>query len=86
MAGCEPELALLHQLSPSCGSAIDAGANEGPFTYPLAELYDRLYAFEINLTFSRPSATVISGQGKLIPGRAVHELCLPSRRERIAVE
>ena len=85
MAGCEPELALLHQPGPSCGSAIDAGANQGPFICPLAELYDWLYSFEINLTFSRSSATVDTGQGNLIPGRAVHELCLPSRCERIAV-
>ena len=45
---CEPELARLHQLGPNRGTAIDAGANEGLFTYRLAALYSRVHAFEIN--------------------------------------
>lgn len=50
--GCEPELALLHQLGPNRGTAIDAGANEGLFTYRMAALYDRVHAFEINPTLA----------------------------------
>jgi FkbM family methyltransferase len=48
VAGCEPELALLHRLGANRGTAIDAGANQGLFTYRLAGLYDRVHAFEIN--------------------------------------
>ena len=36
------------QLGPNRGTAIDAGANEGLFTYRLAALYSRVHAFEIN--------------------------------------
>lgn len=50
--GCEPELAHLHQLGPNRGTAIDAGANEGLFTYRLSTLYNRLFAFEINPTLA----------------------------------
>jgi FkbM family methyltransferase len=50
--GCEPELALLHQLGPNRGTAIDAGANEGLFTYRLSTLYNRVHAFEINPTLA----------------------------------
>ena len=46
--GCEPELSQLHRLGPNRGVAIDAGANEGLFSYRLARLYDRVHAFEIN--------------------------------------
>ena len=50
--GCEPELAQLHQLGPNHGTAIDAGANEGLFTYRLSTLYNRVHAFEINPTLA----------------------------------
>ena len=46
--GCEPELSFLHRLGPNRGSAIDAGANNGLFTYRLAKLYSQVHAFEIN--------------------------------------
>jgi FkbM family methyltransferase len=46
--GCEPELAMLHRLGPNRGVAIDAGANEGLYTYRLAQLYSQVHAFEIN--------------------------------------
>lgn len=48
LGGCEPELAAIHRLGPNRGAAIDAGANEGLFTYRLAGLYERVHAFEIN--------------------------------------
>jgi FkbM family methyltransferase len=48
LRGCEPELGILDRLGPSRGTAVDAGANEGLYTYRLANLYDRVQAFEIN--------------------------------------
>lgn len=44
----EPELNCLARLGPNRGVAIDAGANEGLYTYGLSRLYDAVHAFEIN--------------------------------------
>jgi FkbM family methyltransferase len=44
----EPELALLQTLVPRGGTAIDAGANQGIFAYALAEIAERVVAFEPN--------------------------------------
>ncbi len=44
----EPELALLHELVPQGGTAIDAGANHGIFAYALSAIADRVVAFEPN--------------------------------------
>ncbi len=41
-------MAQLHRLGPNRGTAIDAGANLGLFTYRLSTLYNQVYAFEIN--------------------------------------
>jgi FkbM family methyltransferase len=46
--GCEPELSNIHRIGPNCGVAIDAGANEGLFTFRLARLYKSVAAFEVN--------------------------------------
>ncbi len=44
----EPELRYLARLGPNRGIAIDAGANEGLYTYGLSRLYSAVHAFEIN--------------------------------------
>ncbi len=46
--GCEPELRFLHVIGPNSGIAVDAGANEGLYTYRLAQLYRKVWAFEVN--------------------------------------
>ena len=45
---CEPELLHLRSFCGSTGCAIDIGANQGWYTYPLAKIFKRVYAFEIN--------------------------------------
>src|SRR5215469_14698794 len=46
----EPELALLPELVPHGGIAVDVGANVGFFAYALADIADRVLAFEPTLT------------------------------------
>ncbi len=65
--GCEPELALLHHLGPNCGVAIDAGANEGLFTYRMAALYDRVHAFEINPALASRLRRLVSSKVRVYP-------------------
>jgi FkbM family methyltransferase len=52
LRGCEPEIGRLDRLGPNRGVAIDAGANEGLYTYRLAGLYDHVHSFEINPAIS----------------------------------
>src|SRR6266480_405698 len=44
----EPELAVLAELVPRGGIAVDVGANVGFFAYALADIADRVLAFEPN--------------------------------------
>jgi FkbM family methyltransferase len=44
----EPELAVLAELIPRGGTAVDVGANVGFFAYALADIADRVVAFEPN--------------------------------------
>jgi FkbM family methyltransferase len=44
----EPELAVLAELIPRGGTAVDVGANVGFFAYALADIADRVIAFEPN--------------------------------------
>ena len=44
----EPELAVLAELVPRGGIAVDVGANVGFFAYALADIADRVVAFEPN--------------------------------------
>jgi len=60
-------LALLHQLGPNRGTAIDAGANEGLFTYRLSTLYDRVHAFEINPTLADRLRRLVSSNVSVYP-------------------
>lgn len=45
---CEAELLHLREVSRSSGTALDIGANEGWYTYPMSRLFTRVYAFEVN--------------------------------------
>jgi hypothetical protein len=44
----EPELAVLAELVPRGGIVVDVGANVGFFAYALADIADRVLAFEPN--------------------------------------
>jgi hypothetical protein len=44
----EPELAVLAELVPRGGIAVDVGANVGFFAYALADIADHVLAFEPN--------------------------------------
>lgn len=52
IGGLEPELRHLHRLGPNSGVALDIGANEGLYSFRLAQLYDRVHAFEINASIT----------------------------------
>jgi FkbM family methyltransferase len=47
------DLRHLDKIGPNRGVAVDVGANVGMFTYRLAQLYDKVYAFEINPAVAR---------------------------------
>jgi FkbM family methyltransferase len=49
----EPEWLALASLGPNRGTALDIGANCGLYSYALAELYDRVIAFEPNSTVTK---------------------------------
>jgi FkbM family methyltransferase len=66
----EPELALLHQLLPKGGTAVDAGANCGIFAYALARIADRVVAFEPNPDYAAFARWMLRGRAE------VHELAL----------
>jgi predicted O-methyltransferase YrrM len=44
----EPELTILAKLVPRGGTAVDVGASQGVFAYALADIADRVVAFEPN--------------------------------------
>jgi FkbM family methyltransferase len=47
-ADSDPYLVHLDRFCGSAGIAIDVGANEGLYTYPLSRRFKRVYAFEMN--------------------------------------
>jgi FkbM family methyltransferase len=49
----EPEWLALAQLGPNRGTALDIGANCGFYSYALAQLYDRVIAFEPNSSVTK---------------------------------
>jgi len=72
----EPELAVLPKLVPRGGTAIDAGANLGVYAYALADISDRVIAFEPNPDYAFFARWMLRGRAEL------HELALsetPSR-------
>jgi FkbM family methyltransferase len=75
--GGEPELAILAELFKRGGTAIDAGANQGFFSFALSALADRVVAFEPNPDCARFARWMLRGRAELreealsdAPGRA----------------
>jgi FkbM family methyltransferase len=73
----EPELAILPDLFRRGGTAIDAGANHGFFSFALSELADRVIAFEPNPDCARFARWMLRGRAEVhetalsdAPGRA----------------
>src|SRR5215470_710671 len=69
----EPELAILDQLIPRGGIAVDAGANVGFFAYVLADIADRVLAFEPNPDYAAFARFMLRGRAE------VHELALADK-------
>jgi FkbM family methyltransferase len=61
----EPELALLKELMPRGGTAIDVGANQGFFAYALASVADRVVAFEPNPDYALFSRIMLRGKAEV---------------------
>jgi FkbM family methyltransferase len=73
----EPELAVLAELMPRGGTAVDVGANQGFFAYALAGVATRVIAFEPNPDYARFARWMLRGRATVIaaaladrPGRA----------------
>ena len=66
----EPELAVLTELVPRGGTAIDIGANQGVFAYALADIADRVIAIEPNPDYARFARWMLRNRAE------VHELAL----------
>src|SRR5467141_1750924 len=66
----EPELAILAELMPHGGTAIDVGANQGFFAYALAEVAVRVVAFEPHPDYAAFARWMLRGRAE------VHELAL----------
>jgi FkbM family methyltransferase len=62
----EPELAVLAELVPRGGTAIDAGANQGLFAYALASLADRVVAFEPNPDYALFARWMLRGRAEVM--------------------
>ena len=52
-AGCEAELKWLARICPNRQVAIDIGANIGFYSYAMAQLFEQVFAFEINPQLTR---------------------------------
>ena len=65
----EPELALLAELVPRGGIAVDVGANVGFFAYALADIADHVVAFEPNPDYAFFARWMLRGRAE------VRELC-----------
>ncbi len=79
----EPELAVLSELMPRGGTAVDVGANQGVFAYALAGVADRVVAFEPNPDYARFARWMLRGRAELHrlalsdkPGRATFHVPL----------
>ena len=70
IAAGEPELAVLAQLVPRGGTAIDVGANQGIFAFALSEIADKVVAFEPNPDYALFARWMLRGRAE------VHELAL----------
>jgi FkbM family methyltransferase len=72
----EPELALLPELMPSGGIAVDVGANQGFFAFAMSEVADRVLAFEPNPDYAFFARWMLRGRAE------VHEVALSNRAGR----
>lgn len=71
----EPELAILPTLLQG-GTAIDAGANQGFFSFALSEVADRVAAFEPNPDYAAFARWMLRGRA------SVHEIALSDKAGR----
>jgi FkbM family methyltransferase len=72
----EPELALLGELLPDGGTAVDVGANQGFYAYALAAVADQVVAFEPNPDYAFFARWMLRGRAE------VHELALSDQGGR----
>jgi len=72
----EPELAILRELMPRGGAAIDVGANQGFFSFALSEVADRVVAFEANPDYARFARWMLRGRAE------VHEVAISDKPGR----
>src|SRR6266568_3529488 len=61
----EPELAVLAELMPHGGIAVDVGANVGFFAYALADIADRVLAFEPNPDYAFFARWMLRGRAEV---------------------
>jgi len=61
----EPELAVLAELVPRGGIAVDVGANVGFFAYALADIADRVVAFEPNPDYAFFARWMLRGRAEV---------------------
>jgi FkbM family methyltransferase len=61
----EPELAVLAELVPRGGIAVDVGANIGFFAYALADIADRVLAFEPNPDYAFFARWMLRGRAEV---------------------
>jgi FkbM family methyltransferase len=76
MRSGEPELAVLAELVPSGGTAVDIGANQGVFAYALSGIADRVVAFEPNPDYAAFARWMLRGRAE------VHKLALSDKPGR----
>jgi FkbM family methyltransferase len=62
----EPEIAILAELVPHGGTAIDVGANQGLFAYALSGIADRVVAFEPNPDYAFFARWMLRGRAEVI--------------------
>ena len=72
----EPELAVLGELLPQGGTAVDVGASLGFFAFALADIAHRVVAFEPNPDYAFFARWMLRGRAE------VHELALSDRPGR----
>jgi len=72
----EPELAVLAELLPRGGTAVDVGANQGVYAYALAAIADKVVAFEPNPDYALFARWMLRGYAE------VHELALSDESGR----
>jgi FkbM family methyltransferase len=72
----EPELAILGELMPNGGTAIDVGANQGFFAFALSEVADRVVSFEANPDYARFARWMLRGRAE------VHEVAISDQPGR----